>query len=153
MTLQALDDLRVLLLEMRESALESASLDGLLEQLGAPQGRPAVVVELDITGDPDLPAAVKLSAFRVAREAITNAARHSAARRVHVRLEQRWDAVTVEITDDGHGFDPEAAASGRHGLSIMQERAEQAGAVLVIDSAPGRGARVRFTWVAPAQGG
>lgn len=149
MTLQALDDVRVLLLEMRDSALESASLGGLLEQLSAEGEQPEVVVELDVTSEPNLPAGVKLAAFRIAREAVTNASRHAAATTVDVLLEQRLGAVTLRITDDGRGFDPGAVAPGRHGLPIMRERAVQVAAELVIDSAPGRGTRIQFSWAAP----
>jgi two-component system nitrate/nitrite sensor histidine kinase NarX len=65
-----------------------------------------------------------------------------------VRLEQTPGAVTLRIVDDGHGFDPRDAAPGRHGVPIMRERTVHVGAQLTIDSTPGQGTRVRFSWTA-----
>ncbi|HEY3142085.1 MAG TPA: GAF domain-containing sensor histidine kinase [Acidimicrobiales bacterium] len=148
LTLGALGDVRVMLLEMRQSALESASLAGLVEQLGgSPSG--FVGVELDLIGDLQLPAAVKLAAYRIAQEAITNARHHAGPSRLRVRLRQRDDVVTLWVMDDGTGFDASADSEGRHGLQIMRERAADVGAELVIDAAPGRGTTVRFSWPNP----
>lgn len=150
MTLAATDEIRVLLLEMRDPALESASLGGLLEQLAASTlDRPAVVVDLDVSGEADLPHDVKVAGFRVAREAVNNATRHATGSHVRVTLEQRAGAITLQIVDDGEGFDPGTVGPGRHGLRIMRERAAQVGATLVIDSTPGQGTRVQFSWALP----
>ena len=148
LTLGALGDIRVMLLEMRHSALEAASLAGLVEQLG---GSPAgfVGVELDLAGDLVLPSEVKLAAYRIAQEALTNARRHAGPSGLRVRLDQRADVVTLWIIDDGAGFDVSAHSEGRHGLQIMRERAVDVGAELVIDAAPGRGTTVRFRWPHP----
>ena len=49
--------------------------------------------------------------FRIAQEAVANAVRHAAARSVRLRLEYELDALRLEVTDDGRGFDPKAVPS------------------------------------------
>jgi signal transduction histidine kinase len=148
MTLETLGNLRILLLEMRHPAPESDTLGELLRELGEGPGAP-VVVELDVTGKPGEPgrtADLELAAYRVAQEALMNAHRHADPRRIVVRLEQRADALTLRIADDGVGFDPRTPTAAHHGLEIMRERAAQVGARLTIESAPGRGTQVTFAW-------
>jgi len=70
--------------------------------------------------------------------------RHAHARRVVVSLEQRNSLVTLEVADDGQGFDPAEARSGSgFGLCGIEERAARLGGRLLIDSPPGGGSRVR----------
>ena len=148
MTIEALGNLRMLLLEMRHPATESADLGDLLLELAGEPGAP-VVVELGVPGGPDLPSEIKLAAYRVAQEALMNAHRHALPTRIVVRLEQRGGALVLSIVDDGVGFDVGAIATAHHGLEIMRERAEQADADLSIESRPGHGTRVILTWPHP----
>jgi signal transduction histidine kinase len=81
-------------------------------------------------------------------EAVVNAMRHAQA--VHVRMDLVFERSTVRlrVTDDGHGFNPDAVradASGHWGLSIMRERAEQVGGRLSIMSTPERGTSIEVT--------
>lgn len=146
MTLETLGSLRILLMEMRPPAPEPTTLGELLRELGAGPGVP-VVVEIDSAGEPGrLPAAVVLAAYRVAHEALINADRHADPQRIVIRLEQRADTLRLRIVDDGVGFDPRATTAAHHGLEIMRERAEQVAAHLSIESEPGRGTQVTFTW-------
>ena len=147
MTLDTLGNLRILLLEMRRPAEEVAPLGDLLHELGGTDA--PVVVELDITGDAHLPPEVELAAYRVAQEALVNAHRHADPQQVVVRLEQAADALTLRIVDDGAGFDPRATTAAHHGLEIMRERAEQVAARLTVESDPGRGTQVTFSWPRP----
>ena len=95
---------------------------------------------------PRLPLATEITLFRIAQEALTNAARHAQAHQVSVTLDAAAGGVRLTIADDGIGFDPElhTQPNGRHawGLLTMSERAESAGGRLVMDAAPGRGTRV-----------
>jgi signal transduction histidine kinase len=145
MTLDALGEVRLMLSDMRDTALGPASLGGLVEQLASPVGG-LVVVEADVGGEVDLAPAAKLAAYRIAQEALTNARRHASASRILVRLEQRGGVTTLWVEDDGTGFEAAAASHSGHGLRIMRERAEEIGAELTIESAPGRGTVVRFSW-------
>lgn len=75
--------------------------------------------------------------LRIAREAITNAARHGQSTRINVQLTNH-DGITLRVVDNGRGFRPEAfnngAAAGRYGLVSMRERAEAMGGDLAITS-------------------
>lgn len=148
MTIEALGNLRMLLLEMRHPATESADLGDLLLELAGEPGAP-VVVELGVPGGPDLPSEIKLAAYRVAQEALMNAHRHALPTQIVVRLEQRGGALVLSIVDDGVGFDIGATTTAHHGLEIMRERAEHAAADLTIESQPGHGTRVTLTWPHP----
>jgi two-component system, NarL family, sensor histidine kinase UhpB len=79
--------------------------------------------------------------YRVAQEALVNAARHSGASRVEVTLEPCDSRVRLRVTDNGSGF---AFAEGDKGLGLdgMRERALLVGGALEIDSRPGRGTTV-----------
>lgn len=88
--------------------------------------------------------AVETALFRIAQEALTNAAKHARAKRVVVTLAASAERVTLTIADDGVGFDVAIANPGQAswGLALMRERAEAVGAALRLESAPGRGTRV-----------
>lgn len=81
--------------------------------------------------------------MRVTQEALSNAARHSQARRVAVSLDYLDGEVLLDIHDDGIGFDPASAPTpspaGGHGLPGMAERIRLAGGTLAIESEPGAG--------------
>ena len=80
--------------------------------------------------------------LRVVQEALTNARRHSGARRVEVKLGAEDGEILVEVADDGRGFDPHSIRTGV-GLSAMRERAEGMGGALAVHGRPGEGTAVR----------
>jgi signal transduction histidine kinase len=75
-------------------------------------------------------------------EALNNALKHAGAGRLTVTLTDAGGTLTLQVEDDGAGFDPAVAHPGHLGLHTMRERAAAAGGRLVLDSAPGRGTRV-----------
>jgi signal transduction histidine kinase len=80
-------------------------------------------------------------------EALANSARHAQPQRVEVRLRVQNGRLTLEIEDDGIGFQPAEAGGpgdGHFGLTLMRERARSAGGLLTVSSAPEDGARVRL---------
>ena len=79
--------------------------------------------------------------YRVAQEALVNAARHSGANRIEVNLEPHDSRVRLEVTDNGSGFAFAEEGKGL-GLSGMRERALLVGGTLDIDSRPGKGTSV-----------
>jgi signal transduction histidine kinase len=132
---EAVDDVRRLVHDLRPPALDQVGLVGALEQhasrfrQGATQGEGPAGFDLVIQAPAclgELPAAVEVAAYRIVSEALTNVARHAAARRCEVRLE-RLDGshLDLTITDDGRGLPCER----RHGvgLSSMRERAAEVG--------------------------
>jgi signal transduction histidine kinase len=147
---EALDELRSLILGLRPPELERDGLEGALrkelEMLGHVHG---LEIDLEVDGAGAAAGANgngerEFAILRIAHEALNNAVRHARADRVTVRLSQRPDVVTVEVGDDGVGFDPQSAeVRSRHlGLTSMEERARELGGRLEIRSAPGSGTTV-----------
>lgn len=100
-------------------------------------------IELAVAGEDQLAPRTQKEVFRVAQEALSNALKHSAAAHVSIRLSLGGERVTLEVMDDGTGFDPRTAAGPTQlGLASMRERVHLLGGVLAIDSAPGRGTTV-----------
>jgi signal transduction histidine kinase len=124
-------------------------LPGLTEGL-AEQGLP---VELEIRGEPaGLPDSLQLTVYRLAQEALTNVAKHSQATAARLLVDVRADSVSVEISDDGRGFDVAAASVGnRHGLAGMNERVRIHRGTLEVTSSPGDGTTIR-AWLPLAPG-
>ncbi len=96
--------------------------------------------------NPRLEQIEEIGLFRIAQEALTNAAKHARARSVVVRCEEDSDVVRLVISDDGIGFDPSSYRSNERragwGLIGMQERAAAVGGQLRIESTSGAGTRV-----------
>ncbi len=93
-----------------------------------------------------LPGPMEIALYRIVQEALTNAAKHSKARGVWIRIGRKDRVFCCCIEDDGVGFDVRAVQSDvkRSGLGLigMQERLNGIGGTLSIDSAPGRGTRL-----------
>lgn len=85
--------------------------------------------------------------FTVVRELLANAAQHSSASRVHVRIRELLDDVLVEVSDDGCGFQlqrlQEALVMGHIGLASIAERVEALGGTFHVDSHADLGTHVR----------
>ena len=110
----------------------------------------AVRCEFDET-DERLPPEIETALFRAVQEAITNIVKHARAESVLIQCALGPRAVTIEIEDDGEGFDPAsisgtAAVGGRGlGLAGIRERVELLGGSAIIESTPGQGTRVVLT--------
>lgn len=92
---------------------------------------------------PDL----EIGMTRILQEAVFNAVRHGKARKIAVDLRSDDAGDTLVVEDDGQGFDPNRVpgeAEGHFGFSLMRWEAERLGGKLTVQSAPGRGAIVRF---------
>jgi PAS domain S-box-containing protein len=94
-----------------------------------------------------LPASVESALAGIAREALTNATRHSGAPRVVVELAfQDGGAVRLAVADDGVGFDVQHVLPDGYGLTSMQDRAARAGVALTFVTEPGAGTEVVASW-------
>jgi len=144
---QALKEMRLLVFELRPPTLEKEGLAGALRQrLDAVEDRVGVETHLLVEGTVELPAFLEDGLYRIAQEALNNALKHAAATSVTVRVRADEEWVTLEVADDGVGFDPDAVGEmGRLGLASMRERAEGLGGSLTIASASGQGTRVKVT--------
>jgi signal transduction histidine kinase len=102
-----------------------------------------------------LPGPVEIALYRIVQEALTNAARHSKASRVWIRIGRKNRIFCCSIEDDGVGFDVQAVQSDgkRRGLGLiaMQERLNGIGGTLSIESARGRGTRLLIQLPAETQ--
>ena len=104
-----------------------------------------LAVELRMRGDLSRMApGVSLAVYRIAQEALANAARHSGDKHLHLALERRDKGLRVRVRDHGIGFDPEIRSGPGFGLISMRNRAEALGARLHIRSRQGRGTEVEF---------
>lgn len=85
----------------------------------------------------DAPIAVKITAYRVLQESLTNAFRYAPDHSPRIRARKDDEAVLLEISDQGGGFEPaNASASGRLGIAFMRERVRLLGGTFKIDSSP-----------------
>jgi signal transduction histidine kinase len=107
-------------------------------------------VETVFCEEPSGPLDVKEALYRIAVESMNNAAKHAQATRISLRLQARDGIITLEVHDDGVGFDPQGEYPGHLGLRSMRERAAQIGAALEIESAPGHGAQVQVRVYLPS---
>ncbi len=147
---QTLDEIRALAWELRPSVLDDLGLvPALTRYIQSCRSRFGMEIDLEVVGldQVRLPWEVETALYRIAQEALTNAARHAGARHVSVVLEQRGNRALLIVEDDGEGFDvAQVRASvqerGRLGLYGMEERASLVGGRLTVESAPGSGTTV-----------
>jgi ligand-binding sensor domain-containing protein/signal transduction histidine kinase len=97
-----------------------------------------------------LPAQARHNLFLAVKEALNNAAKHSGAGEVWLRIRCEGSELLVAVEDNGRGFDPAAANPPRNGLGNMRARLEAAGGRVEIASQPGCGTTVRFFLPLPA---
>jgi len=144
---QALDELRSLIFELRPPDLERDGLCGALRK-HVEVLRRVQPVQVEMEGDLELDPDPRRDAevFRIAQEAMQNALRHAQASRVVLRLSGENGRLTLDVVDDGVGFDPGAAEvrSRRLGLTSMEERAQRIGGRLDIRSVRGTGTTVHL---------
>ncbi len=113
----------------------------LAEAAGEVAERYHMKLNLDLASDIRLPAPRQEAFVRIACEAVANAAQHSGADRVNLRLARDGSGVRLWVSDEGHGFDT-GDPGGGFGLTSMRHRAHSVGAELVVSSAPGHGSQV-----------
>jgi len=136
-------EMRALIFELRPESLQNEGLVAALSKHGASmQARHHIAVETEFCEEPQLSFDCKEALYRIAQEALHNIVKHAKATRASIRLASDGDGVTLEVRDNGAGFDPRGEFPGHLGLKSMRERIEKLGGTLTIDSAPGRGATV-----------
>lgn len=139
----AATDMDTSVAELR-SPLEGRPLDVALRQRCAEltvDGGPRIAVNGELHGLEPLAAA---HAYRIAAEALTNAARHAMATRVEVMLVEHSGSAVVVVADDGSGL-PRQLRPGANGLRAMSHRAATIGGTLDVESGPnGKGTRVEL---------
>lgn len=102
-----------------------------------------VKLEMSLPGDLQVDETIATNLYRIAQEAVQNAARHAGAAHITVRLQVAGADVELLVTDDGCGFDPVEAARVGMGLRMMRFRAQLVKGYLSVESRPGAGATIR----------
>ncbi|HYG55462.1 MAG TPA: PAS domain S-box protein [Burkholderiales bacterium] len=146
-TLEAIENV---MSELRPPLLDeyglAAALGGFAEEFCRRTQIRVRVVE-DDEASRGLPPAAVLALFRIGQEALNNVAKHSGARNVEVTISRSAGGVELAVSDDGCGFDADAAARrGRWGMTTMRERVQGVGGHFSTQSTPGDGTIVR-AWV------
>jgi signal transduction histidine kinase len=140
---QALADMRLLIFELRPSALPDEGLvEALRTRLAAVESRAGIRATLQAAPQLEMPAAVEAALFGIASEALNNSLKHAEATSMEVTLQVEDGRLVLQVADDGKGFEAEGARGGL-GLSGMQERATAIGAELSVAARPGAGTVVR----------
>ena len=141
---ESLREMRLLVFELRLPMLKNEGLAAAIQaRLDAVEARVGMKTEFQVQGEHRLGSEVEEGLYRIAQEALNNALRHAQARNVSVRLGKDGHLATLEIVDDGIGFDPTAVKDGGgFGLRTMAERAARLDGTLTIESEPGHGTRV-----------
>ena len=144
LTEETLRTVRNIAMGLRPSMLDDSGIAPAVrwqaQELSRRTGTP---VDLQIEGDfGGLGDEGRTCLYRVVQEALTNCARHAAAKTVRITMQGKNDAVSVSIQDDGVGFDTARAHTGL-GLIGIEERVKVLGGSLAVDSWPRRGTLVR----------
>ncbi len=141
---EAVTDVRRLVYGLRPPALDDLGLLGALQAQATHGEHSGLRVTVEVPEElPPLPAAVEVAVYRIAQEALTNAARHAAAQSCTVRIapDKRANVLRLEVTDDGRGI-LEGRSAGV-GLHSMRERAKELGGTCEIEALSSGGTSVR----------
>jgi two-component system NarL family sensor kinase len=140
--------LRTLLVDIYPPSLATAGLRAALDDLVATARSRGIDVRLDIAGDERWGPEREQLLFRVAQECLANAVKHARADRVEISVRRDGDHVVLEVADDGLGFDAAerlaVAEDGHFGLRVLRDLAQEAGAELLLRTAPGLGTAWRL---------
>jgi len=141
---QALREMRILLYSLRPAILEQLGLVSALKQrLEAVERRVGIAVDYHADGDISMPAHVEEALYQIAQEALNNAVKHAAAKKISLELKQRGNVVDLIISDDGKGFRlPKSSENGGLGLISIRERVDSLNGILQIDTMIDGGSRV-----------
>jgi signal transduction histidine kinase len=130
--------------ELSEAGELGAGIAGLAEEV-----RVNTLIEIEVDLDDahrveaGLPDGHRAQLLQIAREALSNMARHSRATTGRVSLHERDGTAVLEVADDGRGFDPGMPVDpGHHGLDNLHDRATAMSGDLVVDSKPDGGTRI-----------
>jgi signal transduction histidine kinase len=143
-------EIRQMLFTLRPLILETEGLASALQHLAGKMNEnhgQQVVVEADPGAVDDLEIGKQGVLFYIAEEAVTNARKHAKASHIWVRLKKAGDILTLEVQDDGVGFDVASVSAnyeqrGSLGMINLHERAEMLNGLMRVDSACGKGTRV-----------
>ncbi len=145
LTRGALAEMRALIFELQPGALAEEGLVAAIgKQASALSAREGLAIEVDGPADRlPISAEVEEQLYRLGQEALANVVKHARAHSATVRIAATDDTVSIEVSDDGRGFDPAAVGPDHFGLRSMRGRVADLGGRLEITSTPGRGTALR----------
>jgi signal transduction histidine kinase len=140
-TRRTIKELRTMLVDIYPPDLHRTGLEAALRDLIAPLGARGIDADVDVPPDLEPTPEVEMLLFRVAQEALRNAAAHSRATRVDVRVSKADGVVSLSVEDDGRGFEGDVE-EGHLGLRLVADLVRDASGRLDVHSEPGRGTRI-----------
>jgi signal transduction histidine kinase len=159
LAVRTLDELHRLIYDLRPSVLDDLGLWSAIQWYADRQLKPrGVAVHCEFSEvERRLPSLMETALFRAVQEAVSNIAKHASAEHVLIQCGFEGDVLTIEIEDDGNGFEVAAVKRPKdegHGWGLLgiTERVEALGGAVVIDTAPGQGVRIVITVPVPPEG-
>jgi len=154
MVKDAVEETQRITSNLRPSVLDDLGLVTALRSLGHEFSDMLenVEIETDTDDEEDIPDFLKIAVYRIAQEALNNAAKHSGARKILLKTRKTGNRFELLVTDDGCGFEPAAlqdagrASEGGMGLQSMRERAEIFNGTFQVRSEKGKGTTIRVYW-------
>lgn len=140
----SLKSLRSLLAEIHPPDLKAEGLPAALADLTAPAAALGIQASVSVEGAETASDEHVALVWRVAQEAVRNSMRHSEASTIAVTVRGDGTTLTLEVVDDGIGFDPSRTAPDSYGLRGLRSLVADSGGVLDMRSAPGEGTTVRM---------
>jgi NarL family two-component system sensor histidine kinase LiaS len=140
---QAQDELAIIIRELRPVSLQEKGLpQALKEHFDSWSRINEITAEIRSRGEYSPPLEIEQTLFRITQEALSNIAKHSEATHVEAQLVVEHDEISLEISDNGKGFDVSSAEGNGMGLRSMRERMEALGGSLRLESTFGQGTRL-----------
>jgi signal transduction histidine kinase len=142
----AMGEIQVLVSQLRPRSIGAEGLPISLRRLvGDLHQRDGLQIDLNVTGEKEIPPNAILALYRITQEALNNIVKHAGTQNASIRLDLASNPSHLEIEDHGCGFIPgDVARDVEHiGLTGMADRAREIGWSLQIDSQPGRGTLIR----------
>ena len=128
--------------DLRPSSLSHLGLEASLEILGREfEERSGLSITTDLE-HVDLGGAAQLTVYRLVQESLTNISKYAEATQIVISLQNMESYITIEVHDNGIGFDVDKVASNSHGLSGMRHRVEAGGGRLTVTSEKGSGSHI-----------
>lgn len=148
----ALAEMRTLIQEFRKnSVVENGLVPALQKQISSRLAQDGLIVDLKITGENQLPRPIEEGIFRIVQEGLNNVVKHAKTNQAVVRLNFLENKVTLDIEDQGYGFETAKARAdkGHMGLRGMKERVLDLGGTIKVDSEPGHGTFIQIEIIMP----
>lgn len=152
---KTIEEVRGLAIRLRPGVLDHLGLVEAIEWYTADfEKRYAITCIFEHDAGPEIRGGVATAAYRITQEALTNVARHAAASRAKVALSFADGKLSLQIMDNGDGFEVESLGeTDGLGMANMRERAILVGGEFTVFSAPGEGTTIRFAVPLAEDGG